>query len=190
MPRGTKSVGPDTSDEGGAVGALNAVRLQFQLWQVAKDAARRLAVEAAEGRDALMGAVEAMGEPDDKGHVWLSLGTPIEGFDAKGKPKKYNALQRQRKVRAVMDEDVAIQVLEKHGILDECSKSFLQIRDTDAAIQALAAAGLLEGHGIEVVTEVQEDAVRVAYFEGKITEAEYNDIITTQVSWALLPSDL
>ena len=55
--------------------------------------------------------VDTVGEPDEKGNLWLRLPHEVDGF---------TALQRQRKVSQSLDEDVALQILKDKGLYDRC----------------------------------------------------------------------
>jgi hypothetical protein len=147
-----------------------------------------------EANDALKQIIEqsvgGVAFTDDKGHEWIDLGEEIEGWDAKGSPAKYNAIQRQRRVQPVVDEEEAIRLLEPKGLLQEASESYLKVNDVDKAIKVLARAGLIDGDTFEVTTSVSEDKVVGLYFEDKITEAEYKAIITEKITYALLPGTL
>ena len=55
--------------------------------------------------------VDTIGEPDEKGHLWLRLPHEVDG---------YTALQRQRKVSQTLDEDAATNILKTKGIYDRC----------------------------------------------------------------------
>ena len=55
--------------------------------------------------------VDEVGEPDEKGHIWLRLPQEVGG---------YTALQRQRKVSQSLDEDVAEELLKSKGLFDRC----------------------------------------------------------------------
>ena len=55
--------------------------------------------------------VDTVGEPDEKGHLWLRLPHEVNG---------YTALQRQRKVSQSLDEETAEQLLKDKGLFDRC----------------------------------------------------------------------
>lgn len=184
MPRGTKTVREAPDSEEFSLASLTKL---VRTWQADKDAARRLSEQTEKERDQISAAVDSLGEPDDKGNIWLSLGEWVQGYDTKGVLKKFNALQRQRRKRVNLNEERAIDILERKNILDDYSRSYLAVTDPAKAIEALEAAGLLEGHGIEVMTSVGEDEVRAAFFEDKISEDELNEILTVSYTWALYP---
>jgi hypothetical protein len=160
-------------------------------WLVSKREKRRFEDVEKELNKKLSAAVEAEGSTDEKGHVWFRLPDVITGWDKDGKEERFNALQRQRRVSVVLDGDAAIEILERHDLVEECSRSYLEVTDTERAIEVLEAAGLLApGSGIEVRTVPDEDAIRGAFFEDKITQEEFDRIFTSKVTWALLPGRL
>lgn len=55
--------------------------------------------------------VDEVGQPDEKGHLWLHLPHEVDG---------YTALQRQRKVSQTLDEDTARELLESKGLYSRC----------------------------------------------------------------------
>lgn len=158
-------------------------------WQLAKhDAAEAAAVEE-KLKAQLKEIVAEQGEPDDKGHYWLP-GIQFPGWE-KGKPVTFNALQRQKSTRVFLEEEEAAKVLEKKGLLELASVSYLQVTDPNKAIEVLRKAGLLdESNGFEVVTSISEDKIRDLYYDELITEEEYKEIFTTKITWALLPGRL
>jgi hypothetical protein len=55
--------------------------------------------------------VDTVGEPDEKGHLWLRLPHEVDG---------YTSLQRQRKVSQSLDEDAAESLLKEKGLYERC----------------------------------------------------------------------
>ena len=55
--------------------------------------------------------VDTVGEPDEKGNLWLRLPHEVDGF---------TSLQRQRKVSQSLDEDTATELLKAKGLYDRC----------------------------------------------------------------------
>lgn len=160
-------------------------------WLAAKNVVREMTATEKDLNKRISTIVEQDGFTDDRGHIWLELPTPVEGFDTKGKLTRYNALQRQRRVTVTMDEETAMAVCQRAGIEQRCSESYLQVTDPTRAIAALEAAGLLgKETGIEVITTLKEDAVREAYFDNIITEEEFRSIFVDKISYALLPASL
>jgi hypothetical protein len=95
--------------------------------------------------------VDTTGEPDEKGSLWLHLPHEVDG---------YTALQRQRKVSQVLDQDEAESILKSKGLFDRC---------------------------YEMQPVLKEDEVMAAHFEGLITEAEIDKMFPNKVSWAFVP---
>ncbi len=170
MPKGTK--------------APRIVELA-QRWQATKATRSRVAEQEDVLKKEINDFVEAEGYEDDKGHQWFDLGTEVLGYDTKGKEMKFNALQRQKRVSLQMNEETAEAIAAEAGILDEVTKSYLQVTDPEMAIEALRAAGLLEGSGIEILTSIDQDALVTAWFDDKITKEQYAQIFTEKVTFAL-----
>ena len=55
--------------------------------------------------------VDTIGEPDEKGNLWLRLPHEVDGFAS---------LQRQRKVSQSLDEDAATALLKEKGLFERC----------------------------------------------------------------------
>lgn len=55
--------------------------------------------------------VDDIGEPDEKGNLWLRLPHEVDGF---------TSLQRQRKVSQSLDEGTATELLKEKGLFDRC----------------------------------------------------------------------
>lgn len=187
MPTGSKKMRPVIDP----LNPLPGIRTLFSEWMTRKNLAKDFAAKEKEANSALKQVVAEHGFTDDKGHRWLDLEEEVEGWDSKGAPAKFNAIQCQRRVSLIIDEPVAMALLESRGLLPEASKSFIAITDPDAAMAALEQAGLLDGtHGVEVITSIEEAGLTALYFQGKITEAEYNEIVSEKETWALLPGTL
>jgi hypothetical protein len=167
----------------------------FSDWMSKKYLSKDFTAKEKESNKALQEIIEQqvggnLAFTDDKGHQWLDLGAEIEGYDSKGAPAKFNAIQRQRRVSLVVDEEEAVKRLEKKDLLPEASTSYLQVHDVDKAIAVLAKAKLLDGETFEVTTSISEDKITALYFEDKITKEDYEAIVTEKVTWALLPGTL
>ena len=194
MPTGKKAPPPSRP----VIDPLNpipGVRRIFRDWMEKKHLAKDFATQEKEANKAFQEIIESqigsLAFTDDKGHQWIALEGEVDGYDSKNNPAKFNAIQRQRRVSLVVDEEAAHEILEPKKLLPEASKSYIQITDVDAALRALAKAGLLDGqHGVEVITNIDEDKLVALYFENKISQEEYNRIVTEKVSWALLPGRL
>jgi hypothetical protein len=55
--------------------------------------------------------VDIIGEPDEKGNLWLRLPHEVDGF---------TSLQRQRKVSQSLDEGTATELLKEKGLFERC----------------------------------------------------------------------
>jgi hypothetical protein len=162
-----------------------------QNWLEIKQRAKEDAAEEKDLNKQLSELVAEQGQADQKGHVWLQLPGNVRGWDSKGNELLVNAIQRQRRVSLVMDEDAALEILSTKKLVDKCSESWVMVTDTDKAIEALKAAGLLDGEsGIEVKTDLNEKLVGDLLFTKEITEEEYDEIFQQKVTWALLPGSI
>lgn len=160
-------------------------------WLGTKYVVRTMTAREKELNQKISVVVETEGFTDESGHIWLQLPEAVNGLDSKGKTVKYNAIQRQRRVSVLMDEDEALAICEAHGITEECSTAWLQVTDPDRAIEVLGLAGLLEGdNGVDIITSISEDAIRAARFKEQITQAEYEAIFTEKIVYATLPAKL
>jgi len=182
---------PTPEDDLASATTPTRVRRWFADWQAKKHLAKDFAEKEKAANKSLQTVVEQLGFTDDKGHQWLDLGESLSGWDAKGNPTTYNALQRQRRVSLFLDEEAAVEILQAKGLLAEAVNTTIEITDPAVAIAALTAAGLLDGdHGVELVSSIAEDKVVDLYFSNKITEDDYHSIVTERISWALLPGNL
>lgn len=191
MPRGSKTQARPVIDP---LNPLPGIRMLFRDWQTKKHLAKDFTSKEKESNKAIQEIIEeqagALAFTDDRGHQWIDLGEEIEGWDSKGAPAKFNAIQRQRRVSLILDEDTAVAILEPKGLLAEASVSYLAVNDPEKAIAVLSQAGLIDGHTFEVTTSISEEKVVALYFENKINQAEYEAIASEKVTWALLPGTL
>ena len=102
----------------------------LKLKSLADDTAARANTLKAE----LAEAVDALGTPDDRGHLWLDLSGNVEGFVA---------LQRQKRVSQSLDEQTADRILSERGIRERCIKT-VEVLDEDAVMAALYEGVLSE----------------------------------------------
>lgn len=124
-----------------------------------KDAAEyiRLKIEAdrikkrqAELKPRIFDYLVDVGEVDDDGHITVGLDDDIDG---------YQGLQRQRRIKTLVDEEVAEKLLKERGLWERC---------------------------VEMVPQIQEDAVLACRFEDLLTEEEVEAIFPAQISYALV----
>lgn len=101
-------------------------------------------------REKLFAKIEELGEEDDKGSIYLLFDQEIDGIAS---------IEKQRRVKRKIDETMARQIIEEHGLEDDLFKT------------------------IEVV---DEDALMAAHWEGKISEAELESMFPATVVWALM----
>jgi len=109
-----------------------------------------LSARQGEIKKKLSDAVEKSGEPDDRGHIWLRLPEEVEGVVA---------LQKQRRVSQVLDEDKATEILTKANLLDECS---------------------------QMVRVIDQEAVMASHYNGLLSEEQVDAMYPKKVTYAFL----
>lgn len=82
--------------------------------------------------------VDTVGEPDEKGNLWLRLPHEVDGF---------TSLQRQRKVSQSLDEDEASSILLSKGLTERCYKMVPML--DEAEVMACLYEGLLTEEEID-----------------------------------------
>lgn len=94
--------------------------------------------------------VEETGYQDDQGHIWVDLDEKIEGVVA---------LQMQRRVSQPLNEEKATEILEKHGLLEKCTKT---------------------------ITVLDEDAIMAARYADELSDDDIDAMFPKTVSYALM----
>lgn len=84
--------------------------------------------------------VEAEGEEDDKGHVWLELPEPVEG---------YIAMQRQKRISQKLDEQAAEELLREKKLYDRCYQMMPVLVEDE--VMACLYEGLLSEEEIDTM---------------------------------------
>jgi hypothetical protein len=145
------------------------IATNFKQWLVLRKEDDTIKAEIDTLRIGLLDDIAATGEPDENGHVWIDLPAPVEFTDAKGRTVTYTSLKRElRKTPAnpLPDPDKAEELLiEKDLWLTP--KQEKTIRDLQVVLKFAR---------IEVTVDV--DAVAAAYFQGLISDDEYEEILT------------
>lgn len=90
--------------------------------------------EQAKAKYFLLEQLDSTGVLDDKGHAWLDLPAPIEG---------YARIQRQRRVSQKLDEQVAEEILTRKGVRDRAYKT-VEVLDEDAIMGMLYTGDLTD----------------------------------------------
>jgi hypothetical protein len=119
---------------------VDALTAQFTEFARMKSLIDDLSLRQKELRDSLMALIEAEGEEDDKGHLWLNFEEPING---------YVAIQRQRKVAQSLDPDIAERIIRSRGLYDKCY-TLVPVLD-EAAIMAAHYEGDLSAEEIDAM---------------------------------------
>lgn len=144
---------------------------RFRNWIAVKDQTAMLQDTLDGNKKALMDDIAEWGEVDEKGSQFVDLEEPISFTDRKGKTFVYRTLKRQRSLTPkdpTPDDAKTEALLKKKGMwLSEAQeKQLTQLRI------ALRFA--------RITVEVSPDAVAEAYFEGLISEKEYESLLVEQ----------
>lgn len=99
-------------------------------------------------RDSLMESVKVLGEPDDKGHLWMELDDEVNGV---------HSVLAERRVSQTLNEERAQEILAERELLDRCTKT-VRVVDHDEVMACLYD---------ELVSEADVDEM----FDNKITWA-------------------
>ena len=100
-------------------------------------------------RDSLMESAKILGESDDKGHLWMELDEEINGV---------SAVLAERRVSQSLNEERALEVLERLGLTDRCTT---------------------------MVRAVDHDEVMAARWDGLMTDDDLAEMFDNKVTWAL-----
>ena len=115
----------------------------------------RLIQRKDEIRRELLKIAEESGSVDEKGSQYVELTTPLTVGDT-----TYKGFVRRRKVSTTLDEDRVRQLAEEKGITDLIYRQV-------------------------TITELDTDALYACQQEGRITEAELESCIRTEIKYAL-----
>jgi hypothetical protein len=161
------------------------------LWQRTKRAKVKATAKEKKLNDGIKEFLEAEGNEDDKGNRWFDFPTDMPGYTPKGDPMKYNTLKAEKRVSLLMDEAEAEVIAKEARLGAAVTKTYLQVIDPEKAIATLEAAGLLtDDAGFELLTRVDQDALVLAYFEGKLTKEQYDRAFRENVTWALIATKI
>jgi hypothetical protein len=141
----------------------------FKTWLTFRREDDLIKAEIDKKRISLLDDIEAEGVPDESGHVWFDLPEAVEWTDSKGRTVTYTSLKRElRKSPAnpLPDPDDAEELLRQKGLW-LTPKQEKTIKDLQVVLKFAR---------IEVTVDV--DAVAAAYFQGLITDDEYEEILT------------
>lgn len=105
--------------------------------------------DAKQLREEIFEHLDENGETDSKGNIYLEFDDPIENFVS---------IQKTRRVKRVIDETVAEQIIEEKGLEDKLYK---------------------------VIRVIDEDALMAALYSNQLTEKEVDAMYPENVTWAL-----
>jgi transcription initiation factor IIF auxiliary subunit len=109
-----------------------------------------LAKRESELKATLTEAVEASGEVDGKGHIVLEIDEPVTGV---------SRLVKQRKLSKPLDMEVAEQLLEEKGLMEECTV---------------------------MVRQLDQDAIMAAYYKEQLTESDIDAMFPPKITYAFI----
>jgi hypothetical protein len=126
-------------------------------------------------------SLERLGEPDDKGSLWIEFPEEVDGVVK---------LCHQRRVSTKLNEDRAIDILNERGIRDDCTDTHVTIdsNQLDAVFAALRKAGIYD----QVVTtseSINDEKVMGFYADGKLSAEDIDAMFTQSITWAFIPMD-
>lgn len=105
--------------------------------------------ESKQLREEIFDYIEENGEVDSKGNIFVEFDGNIEEFVG---------VQKTRRVKRVIDEEVAARIIQAKGLEDELYKT---------------------------IRVVDEDALMAALYSEKLTEGEVDEMYPENVTWAL-----
>jgi len=111
----------------------------------------------------------------------------VTGWTASGEEVTYAQVQAQKRKSEYLDEEEAARILESHGLLQECSETWIRVTDEERALDVLAKAGLLP-ENVEVRTQILDEQVRLAFYAKKLPVEEYRKMLKERVTWAIVPT--
>lgn len=85
-------------------------------------------------RDSLMEAVKVVGDPDDKGHLWMELDEEINGV---------HSVLAEKRVSQTLNEERAQEIIEERGLTERCTK-MVRVVDHDEVMACLYEEALSE----------------------------------------------
>lgn len=122
-----------------------ALATWFSQWTIADREAKAAGARKSELRDRLMDALERHGYADDKGHLYIDLPEPIEG---------YTKVCRELRVSQSIDPEEAEKLLKERGLWKDCTDVVRTINESKMA--AMVFEGKLSAEDIESVTKRKE----------------------------------
>jgi hypothetical protein len=119
-----------------------------QQLQTVRDTMARFEQREAEIKERLKTVIEADGEVDSKGSVWLELNGSVQAADG----KMITKLKHERRVSQAIDPDEAERILRAKDMWDECTRMEV-VLDEDAVLAAGYEKKLTAGEMKKIITE-------------------------------------
>jgi hypothetical protein len=113
-----------------------------------------------EARDYLEQYIREHGIPDENGHIVWEFDVPVTVDDHKHGLVTYSGLKLQRRVSEYMDEEKAMEIIDKYSLWAECTEE-------------------------EIVRHVDYDALYAQNQLGVISDEEIDSLLSFDVSYAL-----
>ena len=85
-------------------------------------------------RDSLMEVVKVVGDPDDKGHLWMELDEEINGV---------RSVLAEKRVSQSLNEERALEIIEERGLTERCTQ-MVRVVDHDEVMACLYEEALSE----------------------------------------------
>lgn len=130
-----------------APGNLLALGMQYLSYRHGRESLQKQ--EDTVKKDLMAGLAEH-GQPDDHGHRFYYFPSGIG---------EVQGVKRERRVSQVMDEDVAMNLVEKYGLQDSC---------------------------LETITVLNEEGLLAANFKGTISDEEMQEVYSQKETFALI----
>lgn len=144
---------------------------RFEEWRQLRDMSEQTTERIENLRASLMEMVGERGKPDEKGNTFLMFPAPIDFKTWKGAVKRYVGLKSERHMtpaNPTPDPELAEELLRKKKLWLKPAQQ--------KVIQDLATACPYA----RITVEVDPDAVAHAYFQGLLSEAEYEGCLREQ----------
>jgi chaperonin cofactor prefoldin len=123
-----------------SVKPIDEIAAEVLEYQVIKGQVDELEKRKKALRDSLMEIVKVLGEPDDKGHLWMPLDAEVGGVCS---------VMAERRVSQSLNEERAQEILEERGLTERCTK-MVRVVDHDEVMACLYDEELTE-HDVDAM---------------------------------------
>lgn len=98
----------------------------LQQYLTFRKARERFAKNEDRFKKVIMEALDAQGQPDDKGNRFYHLDTPLDGVAG---------VKRERRLSQILDEDAALEVIDRYKLHESCLET-IQVINEEALLAA------------------------------------------------------